>query len=48
MIIQNGLIHDGVNPTPYEADIAIRDGVIAAIGPHLDPVKPICSIMSSS
>ena len=37
MIIQNGLIHDGVNPTPYEADIAIRDGVIAAIGPHLDP-----------
>lgn len=37
MIIQNGLVHDGVNPTPYEADIAIRDGVIAAIGPHLDP-----------
>ena len=37
MIIQNGLVHDGINPTPYEADIAIRDGVIAAIGPHLDP-----------
>lgn len=37
MIIQSGLVHDGVNPTPYEADIAIRDGVIAAIGPHLDP-----------
>ena len=37
MIIQNGLIHDAVSPAPYEADIAIRDGVIAAIAPRLAP-----------
>lgn len=37
MLIQNGLIHDGVHPAPYEADISIQDGVIAAIAPHLAP-----------
>ena len=37
MLIQNGLIHDGIHPAPYEADISIQDGVIAAIAPHLSP-----------
>lgn len=37
MLMQNGLIHDGIHPAPYEADISIQDGVIAAIAPHLSP-----------
>ena len=31
MIIKNGTIHDAVNAQPYQADLALRDGVIAAI-----------------
>ena len=38
MIIKNGTIHDAVNPQPYQADIALRDGVIAAIGANLAPI----------
>ena len=37
MILKNGTIHNAVNPQPYEADIALRDGKIAAIGPNLPP-----------
>lgn len=37
MIIKNGTIHDAVAPAPYIADIAVRDGVIAAIGPDIVP-----------
>lgn len=37
MIIKNGTIHDAVNAQPYQADLALRDGVIAAIGPDLSP-----------
>ncbi len=39
MILKNGTIHDAVNPQPYEADIALRDGKIAAIGPNLAPLE---------
>lgn len=35
MIIRNGTIFDAVNPAPYVADIAVRDGKIAAIGEAL-------------
>ncbi len=38
MLIKNGTIHDAVNALPYQADIALRDGVIAAIGPGLQPL----------
>lgn len=38
MIIKNGTIYDAVNPQPYVADIALRDGVIAAIGENLVPL----------
>ncbi len=34
-IIKNGLIHDMVNPLPFEADILIQDGTIRAIGRDL-------------
>ena len=36
MIIKNGTIYDAINPQPYVADIALRDGVIAAIGENLE------------
>ena len=35
MILRNGTIFDAVNPQPYVADIAVRDGKIAAIGKDL-------------
>ena len=35
MIIQNGIIHDAIHPQPYQADIAIRGGVIETIGKGL-------------
>ena len=38
MIVQNGIIHDGIHPVPYQADLALRDGVIAAIGQGLAPL----------
>lgn len=37
MIIKNGTICDAVHAQPYVADIALRNGVIAAIGPALAP-----------
>ena len=38
MIIKNGTIYDAINPQPYVADIALRDGVIAAIGENIAPL----------
>ncbi|NLB90846.1 MAG: amidohydrolase [Clostridiales bacterium] len=35
MIIRNGLIHDALQPTPYVADIEIKEGKIVAIGKNL-------------
>ena len=35
MLIRNGCIHDAIHETPYRADILVRDGKIAAIGPDL-------------
>ncbi len=32
MLIQNGRVHDAIHEAPYQADILIRDGKIAAIG----------------
>jgi len=38
MLLKNGTIYDAVNPQPYQADIALRDGRIAAIGADLEPL----------
>ena len=38
MIIKNGTLHDAVSAQPYQADLALRDGVIAAIAPNLTPL----------
>lgn len=38
MLLKNGTIYDAVNPQPYQADIALRDGKIAAIGANLEPL----------
>ena len=35
MIIKNGTIFDAINPQPYVADIALKDGKIVAIGENL-------------
>lgn len=32
MIIRNALIHDAVNPMPYQGDILIRDGKLISVG----------------
>lgn len=37
MLIKNGTIYDAIHAQPYVADIALRDGIIAAIGPDLAP-----------
>ena len=39
MIIRNGTVFDAVQEQPYVADLALRDGVIAAIGPNLTPLE---------
>lgn len=39
MLIKNGMIYDAVHAQPYAADIALRGGVIAAIGPALTPLE---------
>lgn len=39
MIIKNATIYDSVHPAPYEGDLALREGVIAAIGPKLAPLE---------
>ena len=36
MLIRNGTIYDAVHAEPYRGDVALRDGVIAAIGPDLE------------
>ena len=36
MLIQNGMIHDAIHETPYQADILVKDGKIAAIGKNLN------------
>lgn len=33
LIVRNGLVYDGTGGAPYKADVAVRDGRIAAIGP---------------
>ena len=38
MIIKNGMIHDAIHAEAYAADIALRDGKIAAIGTDLAPL----------
>lgn len=38
MLLKNGTIYDAVNPQPYQADIALRDSKIAAIGANLEPL----------
>ena len=35
MLIRNGRIHDAIHETPFTADILVRDGKIAAVGPAL-------------
>ena len=37
MLLKNGTVYDAVNREPYQADVAVREGVIAAIGPNLQP-----------
>lgn len=32
MIIRNALIHDAVNPVPYQGDILVRDGKLISVG----------------
>ena len=39
MIIKNATIYDSVHPAPYEGDLALREGIIAAIGPKLAPLE---------
>jgi len=39
MLIQNGLVFDAVNATPYQADIRVKDGKIAEIAPGLSPAR---------
>ena len=38
MILKNGMIYDGVNPQPYQGDVAIREGRIAAVGGEVTPL----------
>ena len=38
MILKNGMIYDGVNPQPYQGDVAIREGRIAAVGGEATPL----------
>ena len=35
LVIRHGTIVDGTGAAPYEADVAVQDGRIAAIGPNL-------------
>ncbi len=39
MVIRHGTVIDGSGGTPFIADVAIRDGQIAAVGPALAPGK---------
>jgi N-acyl-D-amino-acid deacylase len=42
-IIHNGMLYDGTGAAPYAADVAVRAGRIARIGPRLDGTAP-CEI----
>jgi len=35
VVIRNGLVHDGLGGPPVEADVAVKDGKIAAVGKNL-------------
>ena len=35
LVIRNGTIYDGTGTAPFEADVAVSDGRIAAVGPRL-------------
>ena len=35
LVIRNGLVYDGTGADPIQADVAVRDGRIAAVGPGL-------------
>lgn len=36
VLIKNGLIADGTGAPAFKGDLAVKDGVIAAVAPHLD------------
>ena len=38
MILKNGTIYDGIHKEPFRGDLAIRDGVIAAVGGAIAPM----------
>ena len=38
MILKNGTIYDGIHKEPFQGDLAIRDGVIAAVGGAIAPL----------
>ncbi len=37
LVIRHGLVYDGTGADPFEAEIGIKDGRIAAVGPNLPP-----------
>lgn len=38
MILKNGMIYDSIHPTPYQGDVVIREGRIAAVGGEAVPL----------
>ncbi len=36
LIVRNGSVMDGTGAEPFAADVAIKDGVIAVVGPNLE------------
>src|ERR1019366_8624436 len=32
LVVRGGLVHDGLGSAPREADVAVKDGLIAAVG----------------
>ena len=38
MILKNGMIYDSIHPTPYQGDVVIREGRIAAVGGEAAPL----------
>ncbi len=37
LLLRGALVYDGTGAAPFEADVAIADGRISAVGPRLDP-----------
>jgi N-acyl-D-aspartate/D-glutamate deacylase len=35
IVVRGGLVYDGTGGAPYQADVAVKDGLIAAVGPDL-------------